>query len=309
MIPIKKGITGTEIPNIAVETSDSTIPRKPILVEGGPAPEPITITPLTVRENGSYDAGENAAYNPVTVNVPPVLPSQILESDWNILGATTTNGCWNTLTSTKLATNNFAGFNLGYITSRSAKALLDLFTPGTIKRVVIKTGEFDRTQETIDNAQQLFRLITESSHFTMRWLNDTERWQISDQSGSQVYVDGTILPKYSFDNTTFEIIYGARYINGELYRGIKEGENITANYNSKFAVYINGVEVATNEVVVADGSSHIARIQLAAQNAWVGAKFENVKVYNVTDCYDKFYDVNNQRAVKFVPEFKNEEVK
>jgi hypothetical protein len=290
MIPIKKGITGTDIPNIAVETSDSSIPRKPILVEGGPAPEPITVTPLTVTENGTHDAGENAAYNPVTVNVPPSLPSQILESDWNILDATTTNGCWNTVTNTALATNNFGGFNQGYITGRSAKALLDLFTPGSIKRVVIKTGEFDRTQETTDNTQQLFRLITESSHFTMRWLNDTGRWQISDQSGSQVYVDGTILPKYSFDNTTFEIIYGARYINGELYRGIKENGNITANYNSKFAVYINGVEVATNEIVVADGTSHIARIQLAVQNAWVGAKFENVKVYNVTDCYNKYYE-------------------
>ena len=308
MIPIKKGIESTGQPAVSIESGDSSIPRKPILVEGGPAPEPITVTALTVTENGTYPAPEGSAYSPVTVNVPPVLPSQILESDWDILGATTTNGCWNTVTSTALATNNFGGFNLGYITSRSAKALLDLFTPGSIKRVVIKTGEFDRTQETTDNAQQLFRLITESSHFTMRWLNDTERWQISDQSGSQVYVDGTILPKYSFDNTTFEIIYGARYINGELYRGIKEGENITANYNSKFAVYINGVEVATNEGVVADGTSHIARIQLAVQNAWVGAKFENVKVYNVTDCYDKFYDANNQRAVKFVPEFKNEEV-
>jgi len=83
MIPIKKGITGTDIPNIAVETSDSTIPRKPILVEGGPAPEPITITPLTVTENGTHDAGENAAYNPVTVNVPPVEPATKIISEFD----------------------------------------------------------------------------------------------------------------------------------------------------------------------------------------------------------------------------------
>lgn len=72
-IPIKEGVT-TSAPSIAVETSDTSIPRKPILVEGGPAPEPITVTPLTVTENGTHDAGENAAYNPVTVNVPAVEP-------------------------------------------------------------------------------------------------------------------------------------------------------------------------------------------------------------------------------------------
>ena len=77
MIPIKKGITGTDIPNIAVETSDSTIPRKPILVEGGPAPEPITIIPLTVTENGTYTASENAAYSPVIVNVDKSKPDEI----------------------------------------------------------------------------------------------------------------------------------------------------------------------------------------------------------------------------------------
>ena len=83
MIPIKKGITGTDIPNIAVETSDSTIPRKPILVEGGPAPEPITIIPLTVTENGTHDAGENAAYNPVTVNVDKSKPDEIELVDYD----------------------------------------------------------------------------------------------------------------------------------------------------------------------------------------------------------------------------------
>lgn len=91
MIPIKKGITGTDIPNIAVETSDSTIPRKPILVEGGPGPEPITVTALSVTANGRYDAGENTAYNPVTVNVPPMLPNEILLSHYDFTDITNWN--------------------------------------------------------------------------------------------------------------------------------------------------------------------------------------------------------------------------
>ena len=83
MIPIKKGITGTDIPNIAVETSDSTIPRKPILVEGEPAPEPITVTALTVTENGTYPAPEGSAYSPVTVNVSPVEPDTKIISEFD----------------------------------------------------------------------------------------------------------------------------------------------------------------------------------------------------------------------------------
>lgn len=81
-IPIREGVT-TSVPSVAVETSDSTIPRKPILVEGGPTPEPITVTALTVTENGTHDAGENAAYNPVTVNVPPVEPATKIVSEFD----------------------------------------------------------------------------------------------------------------------------------------------------------------------------------------------------------------------------------
>lgn len=86
-IPIREGVI-TSAPSVAVETSDSTIPRKPILVEGGPAPEPITVTALTVTENGTHDAGENAAYNPVTVNVPPHLPNQELVCSFDFTSAT-----------------------------------------------------------------------------------------------------------------------------------------------------------------------------------------------------------------------------
>lgn len=72
MIPIKKGIIGTDIPNIAVETSDSTIPRKPILVEGG---SEITVIELNVTENGTYPAPSGVAYSPVYVNVPTPAPN------------------------------------------------------------------------------------------------------------------------------------------------------------------------------------------------------------------------------------------
>ena len=40
------------------------------LIEEGGGSSQTTITELSVTANGTYDAGNNAAYNPVTVNVP-----------------------------------------------------------------------------------------------------------------------------------------------------------------------------------------------------------------------------------------------
>lgn len=77
MIPRKNGIEAEGIPSVTVETSESTIPRKPIFLEGapGPTPEPI-IESLNVSENGTYTAPEGVdGYNPVIVNVDKPTPT------------------------------------------------------------------------------------------------------------------------------------------------------------------------------------------------------------------------------------------
>lgn len=55
-------------------------------IEGGGSS--VTVTPLTVTENGTYDAGTNAAYNPVTVNVEdklgPVLAGTATEIESDV---------------------------------------------------------------------------------------------------------------------------------------------------------------------------------------------------------------------------------
>lgn len=70
MIPRKNGIEAEGIPSVTVETSDSSIPRKPILLEGGPAPEPIDLQSISISENGTTEAPDGVAYNEITVNVP-----------------------------------------------------------------------------------------------------------------------------------------------------------------------------------------------------------------------------------------------
>lgn len=70
MIPRKNGIEAEGIPSVTVETSESTIPRKPIFLEGGPAPEPIDLQSISITKNGTTEAPEGVAYNEITVNVP-----------------------------------------------------------------------------------------------------------------------------------------------------------------------------------------------------------------------------------------------
>lgn len=76
MIPRKNGIEAEGIPSVSVETSESTIPRKPIFLEGGPGPTPTpVIESLSVTENGTYTVPEGVdGYNPVVVNVDTPTP-------------------------------------------------------------------------------------------------------------------------------------------------------------------------------------------------------------------------------------------
>ena len=284
MIPIKKGITGTDIPNIAVENSDSTIPRKPILVEGGPAPEPITITPLTVTENGIHDAGENAAYNPVTVNVPSQMPGEYLESEYDLLHSNPTAGFPDLVKNWKIPTNRYSDFANGYITGRNCSVNMQYINFGDIKRIVVKTGEFDRSIEPNEEWLNLMRLSDGDWHFNLTFNTDGNYWRVSDSAGGIIDIPSSTLPKYSFDNTTFEIIYGAKYINDTLYCGKKVNGEISEDYRDTLSVYLNG------ELVMSNPEKIFSCLRVGGGNGWIGAKFENVKVYTVTDCYNRYYE-------------------
>lgn len=312
MIPIKKGIETTGQPAVSIESGNSSIPRKPILVEGGPAPEPITVTALNVTENGRYDAGENAAYNPVVVNVPPDMPNEYLESEWNLLISNPTYGYNDTVKKVALPTNRYRNFANGFLTGANGFINLNLANCGDIKRFIVKMGEFDRSQEPTSQYMGLFSFAYGTNGQTIIFDNTNNKWKVRDAGGTIEYIETDILPKYAFENATVEVVYGAKYINGELYRG-KIENGVTTTYQKNTTVYVHA---ANNETYVIEFTFPLSgdrpdymftcRIGVGS-NGWLGAKYENAKIYNVLNCYDKYYNNDTQRTIKYVPKFKSEE--
>lgn len=301
MIPIKKGITGTDIPNIAVETSDSTIPRKPILVEGGPAPEPITVTALSVTENGSYNAGENAAYNPVTVNVPSQMPSEYLESEFDTEHLNSSIGFLDSIKNVKLPTNRYSKFSNGYLTANGGELTMSFANSGDVKKVIYEMGAFDRSLEPQQQYLGLFCFAYGTQGLVLYYDNDNDRWLVRDAGGSTEYIPGSDLPKYALENATIEVIYGAKYINGELFRGIKTGGAITADYTQNVTMYIHAANDAEYVIeyssqLSADRPDYMFTARIGSGgSAWLGALFKNVKIYDVLNVYNKFYEADNRK--------------
>ena len=281
------------------ERKDDMLIRHPVIGIGGGEAPTITVEPLSITENGTYTAGENAAYNPIMVNVPPALPNEYIESQFDLLHSNSVNGFIDTIKKIALATNKYNQFGDGFISGRNGRVMMGYTNQGDIKRCVIKMGTFDRTVETQDQYQTLFKLISGNNHYTIRWDNTNERWHISDASGSQIYISGDDLPKYSFDGANVEIVFGAKYINGELYRGIKENNVITSNFQNQIRVYINGtLAIETNETFTGDTTNYICEWQIGGGNSWVGASFEECKIYNVLNCYDKYFEADTRKNIK-----------
>ena len=223
------------------------------------------------------------------------MPNEYLESEFDLLHSNSTNGFRDSVKNIVLATNKYNQFANGYMTGRSCGVFMGYTNQGDVKRCVITSGTFDRSVETSDQYQTLFKLVSNNNHFTVRWDNTNSRWQISDASGSPVYISGDDLPKYSFEDATIEIVFGAKYINGELYRGIKENDIITSNFVNQIRVYIDGnLAIETGEGFPGDTLNNIAVFNIGGRNnTWTGACFENVKIYNVLNCYDKYYVANS----------------
>ena len=303
MIPIKKGISGTDIPNIAVETSDSSIPRKPILVEGGPAPEPITLTALNVTENGSYNAGENAAYNPVTVNVDKSKPDEIELVDFDFKNYSLLDKIRNFSIPNQNVQNLATGEN-GIIFKGTNSSCNISFIPNTnsFYEIKIKFGTNTETQFAQYNA--IMKLNRTDNHFTVTYCRDitiadnpTGTWRISDSGGGAIYLTVGYGEPHYFDNKELKIEYGYYYNNGVF----------TPNLN-KYSLSINGTYILISNdtfMITGTGGNNNPIILLGGGNAVMkGVIIESVKI-------KQLFKWNLDRALlrKFATELEESEVR
>lgn len=277
MIPIKKGITGTDIPNIAVETSESTIPRKPILVEGGPAPEPISITPLTVTENGTYPAPEGTAYSPVTVNVDKSKPDEIELVDFDFKNYSLLDKIRNFSIPNQNVQNLQTtpdGIRFGATNSSCNIA----FIPNTnsFYEIKIKFGTNAETEFAAYNA--IMKLNRTDNHFTVTYCRDvtisdnpTGTWRISDSGGGVIYLTVGYGDPHYFDGKELKIEYGYYYDNGVFTLHLNKYSlsiNGTYIHIDNGSYFISGTSANVNPVILLGGGSAVMK----------GVVIESVKI-------------------------------
>lgn len=251
MIPIKKGIESTGQPAVSIESGDSSIPRKPILVEGGPAPEPITVTSLTVTENGTYTAGENAAYNPVTVNVDKSKPDEIELVDFDFLNYSLLDKIRNFSIPNQNVQHLATGEN-GIILNGTNSSCNIAFVPETnsFYEIKIKFGTNVETEFAQYNA--ILKLNRTDNHFTVTYCRDitisdnpTGTWRISDSGGGAIYLTVGYGDPHYFDGKELKIEYGY-YYNNDVF---------TPNLN-KYSLSINGTYILiSNDTFMITGTS------------------------------------------------------
>lgn len=270
------------IPKVDIDSTQNNIPKFPVDLIGGASP--IDLQSITIMENGTIEAPEGVAYNEVVVNVPPSLPSEYLESEYDLLHSNSTNGFPDLVKNWKIPTDRYVDFANGYITERNCTVNMQYINFGDIKRIVVKTGEFDRSIEPDEEWLNLMRLSDSDWHFNLCFNTDGDYWRVNDSAGGIIDIPSSTLPKYSFENTTFEIIYGAKYINDTLYCGKKVNGEISEDYRDSLSVYLNGNLVMSNPEKI------FSCLRVGGGNGWIGAKFENVKVYTITNCYNKYYE-------------------
>lgn len=256
---------------------------------------PPVLNTLNVTENGTYTPPTGVdGYNEVNVNIPPSLPNEYLESEWDLLHCNSSVGFYNSVKNVYL-TGGFRGFENGYLTANNEYVNLAYSNYGDVKRFVIEMGAFDRTQEPSQQYFGLFSLVSGEQTCVLYYDNNNDRWLISE-SPSDVYISGSDLPKYALENATVEIVYGAKYINGTLYRGKKLNNVISEDYSQYITMYIHAqnnqeyvIEYTKDTTAHSLSEMFTARIGTTG-SVWTGALFKNAKIYNVLNCYNRYYE-------------------
>lgn len=150
-----------------------------------------------------------------------------------------------------------------------------------IYEMEIKFGTFDRSTPPSDYTHSILLKVGRSSSYLYLdyYYNSSTQegvWWIHDQSGNNIYLDGITDPYY-FENKTLTMLYGAKYVNGEIVRDANKGY-----------FYVNGVQLnSTGASIVGDVDSQIQVVFLcdSGNNAFIGAVYESLKIWQYFNKY------------------------
>lgn len=260
------------------EKKDDMLIRHPVIGIGGGEPTPtITVEPLTVTENGTYTAGENAAYNPVNVNVDKSKPDEIELVDFDFLNYSLLDKIRNFSIPNQNVQNlqtTENGIKFGATNSSCNIA----FIPNTnsFYEVKIKFGNNTETEFAQYNA--ILKLNRTDNHFTVTYCRDvtiaenpTGTWRISDSGGGVIYLTVGYGDPHYFDGKELKIEYGYYYDNGVFTLHLNKYSlsiNGTYIHIDDGSYFISGTSANANPVILLGGGSAVMK----------GVVIESVKI-------------------------------
>lgn len=250
------------------ERKDDMLIRHPVIGIGGGEAPTITVEPLSVTENGTYTAGENAAYNPVTVIVDKSKPDEIELVDFDFLNYSLLDKIRNFSIpnqNVQNLQNTENGIKFGATNSSCNIA----FIPNTnsFYEVKIKFGTNTETEFAQYNA--ILKLNRTDNHFTVTYCRDikiaenpTGTWRISDSGGGAIYLTVGYGDPHYFDGKELKIEYGYYYDNDVFTLNLnKYSLSINGEYihidNGTF--FISGISANANPVILLGGGSAVMK--------------------------------------------------
>ncbi len=250
------------------ERKDDMLIRHTVIGIGGGEAPTITVEPLTVTENGTHDAGENAAYNPVTVNVDKSKPDEIELVDFDFTNYSLLDKIRNFSIPNQNVQNLATGEN-GIIFNGTNSSCNISFIPETnsFYEIKIKFGTNAETEFAAYNA--ILKLNRSDNHFTVTYCRDvtiaenpTGTWRISDSGGGAIYLTVGYGNPHYFDGKELKIEYGFYYNNGEFTLNLnKYSLSINGEYIhiSNDSFFISGSSANANPVILLGGGSAVMK--------------------------------------------------
>lgn len=262
------------------ERKDDMLIRHPVIGIGGGEAPTITVEPLSITENGIYTAGENAAYNPVIVNVDKSKPDEIELVDFDFKNYSLLDKIRNFSIPNQNVQNLATGEN-GIIFKGTNSSCNISFIPETnsFYEIKIKFGTNAETEFAQYNA--ILKLNRTDNHFTVTYCRDvtiadnpTGTWRISDSGGGAIYLTVGYGNPHYFDGKELKIEYGYYYDNGVF----------TLNLN-KYSLSINGtyILISNDTFFISGGSANINPVILLGGGSAVmkGTIIESVKIKQI----------------------------